>query len=175
MSDNHFCSKQDINAQLYYRCLRVGFLGFNFSTRTATIYDSGTTKWSGTNLSSVGTAVVSILLHPSQTANRYLYTATNTISQLDILASLEKATGGKKWTVEHASTSELKRLGKEKIERGEVMEGVGMCIVAAIHTSGVMGNILEDVELSNELLGVEEEDLDKTIARVVKEVSASKD
>ena len=48
-----------------------------------------------------------------------------------------------------------------------------MCIVATIHTSGVGGNFLEDVKLSNKLLGVEEEDLDVTIARVVKEVSAS--
>ncbi|MCJ1352924.1 MAG: hypothetical protein MMC33_002908 [Icmadophila ericetorum] len=150
-------------------CLKVGLLGFKLSTQSATLYSGGTTKYSSTNLSAVGTAVVNILLKPSETANRYLYICTSTASQLDLLAALEKATGGQKWTVEHQDVEELGKMGREMLSKGN-MAGAGPCIIATVHTPGLGGNFEEDVQLDNELLGVESVGLDESVRRVLKEV-----
>jgi hypothetical protein len=53
--------------------LKVGFLGYDLQSYSATVWDTGDKRFSLTNEVTVGHAVVSTLQRPAETANKYLY------------------------------------------------------------------------------------------------------
>jgi hypothetical protein len=73
------------------------FMGFDLASHKALIYNTGCDTYSTTRLSSIGLAVKNSLLpaNTAATANRYVYISSFTVTQNQILASLEKATGSK--------------------------------------------------------------------------------
>jgi uncharacterized protein YbjT (DUF2867 family) len=97
--------------------LLASFLGFDLKTRTASIYDGGNVPVTVTNLATIGKAVAAILNKPDVTANKYVQVETATLTQLEILAALEDASGAK-WTVE-----QLDSLVERKNSFAEVAKG----------------------------------------------------
>ncbi|MCJ1420838.1 hypothetical protein MMC32_007197 [Xylographa parallela] len=148
--------------------LKVGFLGFDIAAHTATIFDDGAAEWATTNLAQIGRAVRNALRAPEKSANRYLYVSSFTVSQNRILAACEKATG-QKWTVTRVDGQAVKRAALARMAKGELDMGVFTDLIRVIHfMDGYGSNYVEEGQGCNELLSLETESLDETVARVVK-------
>ncbi|EXJ87196.1 hypothetical protein A1O3_04155 [Capronia epimyces CBS 606.96] len=145
--------------------LQVGFLGFNLKTHTALIYDDGNVRISYTNLDTIGEAVGAILRKPAETANKYLSVSSFTLSLNDILASLEAATETK-WTVNHASTADAEREGKEKLAKGD-FTGVRTLLARLMYGGDTGANFEKEPTFANQLLELPQESLDATVKAIV--------
>jgi hypothetical protein len=107
------------------------------------------------------------LLHPSETANQYLFVSTATATQKDILDSLQKQTG-EKWTVEQVSTDEQIARGKHLISEGDFTGMLALVQASAWGTvPGIRSNYAVDEKLSNALLGISDDSLDEIIKNVL--------
>lgn len=90
-------------------------MGFDITHCSAIIYDSGTESFTGTTLEGIGQAVVGVLQHPAETANRFVKAQSIQTCQNELLEAFENATG-KKWEIKRASTKELLASGRSKFE-----------------------------------------------------------
>jgi len=141
-------------------------MGFDLDAKKATIFNDGKGKWSTTTFDSIGLAVKNAMLIPDKTANKYLYVDSWTLSQNDILASLEKATGTK-WDATHVDAEEQKNEGFAKMASGDFSGA--MSLIRYINTiEGHGGNYATYNESANESLSLPKLDLDKVIAGIVK-------
>ena len=147
------------------QCLMNGFLGFDLKTHTALIYDDGDTYLSCTNIGTIGAAVGAILHNPAETANRYLFISSFTVSPNEILASLEKVTATK-WTVNKSSTVDAESVGREKMANGD-FSGIRSLLARLMFAGDTGGNFEKELKLANKLLGMPEESLDATCKAVV--------
>jgi hypothetical protein len=143
----------------------TAFLGFNPKTNMALIYDDGNTRISCTNIGTIGEAIGSVLRKPAETANKYLFISSFTVSPNEILASLEKATG-KKWIINKASTAEAEREGKEKLAKGD-FSGIRSLLARLMFGGDTGGNFEKEPTLANKLLGLPHESLDETCKAAV--------
>lgn len=143
--------------------LKSGFLGFNIPARTAEIYGGGTARWSGTNLSTVGHAMVSLLKTPSVSSNQHAYISSVTTTQNEILAILEQE-AGTKYQVENISIQALLDDGKAKLAKGDY-SGVPQLIKAHLYGGGE-GNDFEGTV--DKELGLGREDLGEVVRHVVR-------
>lgn len=142
--------------------LATGFLHFDLKNRKAQILGDGTKKSSNSTLGQVGKAVVQILLKPEETKNRVLLVQSFCISQLDVLRSLEKATGSK-WTAEYVDIDEFVKKHKAQADAGNKDS-----IEDLVFALGVIeGNWEEHEDFAMELLGLQNEDLDEVVKKVV--------
>lgn len=92
------------------------------------------------------------------------------MSQNEILASLEKATGGEKWKTTPASADALHKESLEKLNNGDFSALFGV-IVGTIYSGDELLDYAKLQGLDNDLLGLpKEKSLDETIAEIVKEV-----
>ena len=146
-------------------CLKGGLLGFDIANHKATIFDGGNSKLSTTNLSTIGLSVAKSLHKPRDTANRYVYVASFTTTQNEILAAMEKATG-KKWDVTHASTAEKIQEGKDLLSNGN-MSGILVQLQGVLFLDGIGGDYAKEKGLDNDLLGLPAENFQETIDKVV--------
>jgi hypothetical protein len=135
-------------------------IGADVEARTMTIVDSGEERFPATNMRLLTAAVVSILRHPTKTANQYLSIASFNTTQNDILRVLEAKTGGTKWTVQNTSSAELERQGDRKRDAGEL--NIIEYLQLYTFTDGA-GHSLEDEQSANELLGLEKEDIETSV------------
>lgn len=108
-----------------------------------------------------------VLLHPEETKNRYVYIQSFNVSQNDILAALEKATGTK-WQVNHVDSDERIKTGKDLLQKGD-FKGVGLLIVAANFNGkvDVGSDFTKAAKLDNDLLGLPKEDLQASVDTIV--------
>ena len=145
--------------------MQIGFLGFDLQTHKATIYDSGNTKWSATNLEFIARAILRSLQKYHDTANKELRIHSHTVSQNEILAAFEKASG-KKWDVQRARTAETKENGLELTRQGD-FHGFGLLIVSSLNDDE-SGNLAayKESESDNKMLGLSEENLDEVARRL---------
>jgi len=143
-----------------------GYMGFDLQGHKATIYSHGNDTWSTTTLSSIGLAVKNAMLIPEKTANKYLFIDSFTISQNQVLASLEKATG-KKWEVTHVDAEEQKKIGSEKMSKGD-FSGAMLLIRYINCVDGHGGNYMTYKEGANELLSLPKQNLDDVLAEILK-------
>ncbi|KAL8777090.1 MAG: hypothetical protein Q9203_002899 [Teloschistes exilis] len=155
-----------VNGAFFDWGLQTGFLGFDLKAHTARIYDAGDAKVNMTLLSTVGQAVASVLQHPAETANRYIYVQTAMGTQNDLLAALEKSTG-KKWTINKVSSAEARKEGGEKLSKGD-MSGIVPSITGGIYSGEKGTNYDETRGLDNDLLGLKQEPLEEVVDKVVK-------
>jgi hypothetical protein len=142
----------------------LGYMGFNIKEQKAVLYGDGTATWSTTMRASIGLAVKNAMLIPAETANKHMFIDSFTISQNDVLAAFEKATG--KWEVSHADLENDKKEGLEKMAKGDFI-GAANLIRYINLTPGHGGNYMEYEEGANDLLSLPKESLDEVIARFV--------
>lgn len=111
-------------------------------------------------------AIESILNNHTATANKYIYISSFTVSQNNILQSLEKITG-KTWTVNKADTKKGEREGREKLAKGD-FSGFRELLACLMHGEDTGGDFTGSPEgVANELLNLPNEDLDKTIEAII--------
>lgn len=106
--------------------MNSGFMGYNVKEQKASFFNGGKDRWSTTTMHSIGLAVKNALLVPEATVNRYLFIDSFTVSQNEVLASFEKATGTK-WAVEQVDAEEMKKSGLEKMSKGNFSGA--MCLI----------------------------------------------
>lgn len=142
-------------------------MGFDLATKKAKIWDNGEVVFSATNQDDFGRAVVSILQHPVETANKYLFVETVAVSQMDILKSLEAATS-QKWEVEHAKTVEMVTAGKQLVAAGD-FTGNFLLVQASVwgDCPGLRQDFSVHESLANSVLGLPRGDLDEIVKRVL--------
>lgn len=149
-----------------HRGLYTGLLGFDLKSNTATIFDAGDAPVNYTTLSVVGQSIVSVLQHPAETANRYVYIQSTKASQNEVLAALEKSTG-KQWSVKKRSAAEASKTGGEKMSKGD-MSGIVDMITGGLYSGEPATNYDETRGLDNDLLGLKQEPLAVLVDKVVK-------
>ncbi|KAI9678898.1 MAG: hypothetical protein M1829_001883 [Trizodia sp. TS-e1964] len=147
--------------------LQTGFLGYDLKAHTALIYEKGDVKFATTNLADIGLAVVGVLLHPTETANRFVYIASVEATQNEILAALEKATGPPKWTVTKTTIAEGQKIGGEKLAKGD-FSGLMPIIASASFDPNSQSEFSSFTKLDNDLLGIPHQTLDQLVANVLK-------
>lgn len=98
--------------------LKVGLLGFNGSSKTATLYDDGKAIFMATNLHQIGLAMTKCLKKADLTKNQIVYASSFRTSQEEILGAAEKITGTK-WTVENRSVEKLLEDGRARFQKGD--------------------------------------------------------
>lgn len=146
--------------------MKSGFMGFNMKEHKALIFNQGNDTWSTTTLTTIGLAVKNAMFIPEKTANKYMFIDSFTISQNQVLASFEKATG-KKWEVTHVDAEEQKQMGMEKMSKGDFSGA--MSLIRYINcVDGHGGNYIEYEESANELLSLPKQTLDEALAEVLK-------
>ncbi|KAI1770309.1 NAD(P)-binding protein [Hypoxylon cercidicola] len=146
--------------------LRVGSVGFDKRTKTATIYDSGDEPVQASNLPFLGRVVAAILSQPEKTANQYLSVASFNPSQNQILKIVEAKTG-EKWKVEHASTAEQEKIGVEKLSKGDY-SAFSNLLRSRIYADGAKLAVGGENSAVG-LLGLQEEDLAASVEEWLQE------
>ncbi|KAK7947009.1 NAD(P)-binding protein [Apiospora aurea] len=143
-------------------------MGFNVAEHTAVIYDSGTECFTGTTLEGIGQAVVGVLNHPDETANRFVKARSIKTCQNELIEAFQSGSSGKPWTVEHGKVADLLEGGLQKHRAGTpgwildllvaqlYEEGSARCVVAASR---------EDSDA--ELLGIREETAREVVAKAL--------
>ena len=147
------------------RAIISGFMGFDVKNQKVSLVNGGRDTWSTATLSTVGLAVKNALLLPNKTANRYLYIESLTVSQSEVVASLEKATG-KQWERAQVDAEEMKRSGLEKMSKGDHSGAVSL-IRYAVCVPGHGGNYAEDRGTANGVLGLPKAELDEEVRKLV--------
>ncbi|KAI0869194.1 NmrA-like family protein [Hypoxylon argillaceum] len=149
--------------------LRENFLHFDLGARTAEILDHGRYRSSTATLARVGEAVVRILAADEEgTRNRVLFVQSFCVSQLDVLAALERATGGAKWEVRFVESEAFIADRKGKADAGD-KDAVEDLVFAL---GALDGNWEGREGFAMDLLGLENEDLDEVVQRVVDSTQA---
>ncbi|KAI1326663.1 NmrA-like family protein [Xylariaceae sp. FL0255] len=155
--------------------LKHNFLHFDLKNKTADILDGGCDRSSTSTLSRLGEAVVAVLLQADssgkgedRTKNRVLFMQSFCVSQLEILAALEKATPGSKWKANHVDSEMFIKEHKIKADAGD-KEAVEDLVFAL---GAIDGNWTTRDGFAMDLLGLEDEDLDEVVKRVVNEAGA---
>jgi hypothetical protein len=145
--------------------LTCGLLKFDVKGRKAYMLDGGKIKFSGSNLGFIGKAIIKILEKPDETANKLLYVHSNYVTQVELLAALEKATGDKFERIDQDSKEEL------DVTRPKMLNGDGEAREEVVAVWGIVASDWKDKDgFANTMLGLQEENLDEVIQRVLKEL-----
>ena len=157
-----------------------GLLGIDIPNRKATIFDAGNARFEATNLAQIGRAVAASLEHHEETANRYVYVNSLTVTQNEIVAELEKVTGDK-FAITHVESesvvAEANEKVRESIQNNDYDEVAGgkyakgfVELVQSVLVANYGGlNNFSKHGLWNARLGLPEENLGATIRKAVKQ------
>lgn len=154
-----------INAHFFDWGLGNGLLKFDVRGRKAYLLDGGNIKFSASTLPFIGNAVVKILEKPKETENKLLYIHSLYVTQLEVLAALEKATGDKFERIDEDSEEALKKV------RPKMLEGDHDAREEVVAIWGVVAADWRKRDaFANDLLGLKEEYLDEIVQQVVKDL-----
>ncbi|KAJ5816379.1 hypothetical protein N7447_008612 [Penicillium robsamsonii] len=147
--------------------LTNGFLEFDIASHTATIWDGGNKSFTLTNQKALGEAVASVLLHPDETRNQFLFIASVETTQKDILAALEEELGVK-WTVNETTTDIQVNEAAKKLAAGD-FNGAFALVRATVfgNTPGLHSNYAKEENLANNVLGLHLETVSDVVKRVL--------
>lgn len=135
--------------------LRVGLI-LDAAGRSITLYNGGERPFSTTRLSTVAAAVVGVLKHPRETANRAVYVHDAAVTGKQLRAIAEKVTG-KTWQAKDLSIETdvlAPAWAKFKTEKPDADQQVFPFILAAIYGGDEYGSHFRKTD--NALLGLKE-------------------
>ena len=132
----------------------------NPSNRTIRLYDGGDKQFSATSIATLANAVVAVLHHYEETANRAIYIHDVVITQNELLEMAREATagdGGKDWVISHVDTAKAEAEAYSALKRSanDTKIFYGFAIRGAFG-EGYGGHFLNT---DNELLGIKEMDI----------------
>lgn len=120
----------------------------------ATLWDGGEHLISVTRLAAVGQAVVGVLKHPDETANRALYIQEAAVSLKKLVEIAKEFTPGKTWTVVESSTEDVVKKSNEALSKGIFEVWVFVSLIFRAAFSNVTG--AHFAKNDNALVGVHE-------------------
>lgn len=147
--------------------LREGFLHVDLARRRMDVLDRGEQRSSLSTLAQVGRAVVAVLLHrpAAETANRVLFVQSFCVSQNRLLAALEEASG-RPWETEVTTSADFVAEYVARRDAGDAAANEDLVFALGV----IDGDWEKKEDFAMELLGLQEEDLDSVVKRVVQEV-----
>ncbi|KAF6835654.1 oxidoreductase [Colletotrichum plurivorum] len=151
-----------------------GFWGIDIKNRTAKLYDGGNTKFITTNLPTTGKGTAGVLSLPDaeldQYRNKPFYLKSFYVSQRDMLDSIQRATGttDADWKIETVDAAEVVAKAEEDAKNGNHFAGLVAFYVNHMREGWGGDYSAKLTDLSK--IGLEDESLDETAKRVVKEV-----
>ncbi|KAJ5220079.1 NmrA-like family protein [Penicillium chermesinum] len=147
--------------------LTTGFLQYDLQKHTAVIWDSGDKRFTTINEKALGQSVVSVLQHPAETSNKYLYVASVETSQNELLRALEKETGTK-WSVTRVKTDEVVSEAQKQLAAGDFNGAFSLVRAMVVgNIPGLRANYVKDTDLANDLLGLKLETVEETVKRAL--------
>jgi putative NADH-flavin reductase len=165
----HFTWTSIICGHFFDFGLRSGLLHFDLDGQTAQTLDGGNVKASTSTLRRVAEATVRTLKLPQETQNQALYVQSFCITQLELLAALEKATGSK-WKTEDLESKSFLEKEKSKADAGD-----HAAIEEVVFVIGTLEADWRGKEgFAMDLLGLEDEDLDQVLTQVIADHKESK-
>ncbi|KAH0489343.1 hypothetical protein TgHK011_009776 [Trichoderma gracile] len=131
-----------------------GLHGFiiNVPERTAIIYNGGDVPFSATNLATIGRAVVGVIEHLPETANRPVYIHDAVVTQNQLI-QYAKEKDRREWEITHMSTEEMRFAALDQVAKGNTDWVVLQAFVFSSFLGEGYGIDFSD-HLDNELLGV---------------------
>jgi putative NADH-flavin reductase len=144
--------------------LHDGFMHVDIPRRRAEYLDQGTYRASASTLHRVAEAAVRVLERDEVTGNRVIYVQSFCVTQAEVVAALERVTG-KSWSVSHLDSAAFLEEQKEALASGSKMAVEEL----VFYLGTVDANWEERDGFGMKLLGLDDEDLDVVIARVVSE------
>ncbi|PYH87322.1 NAD(P)-binding protein [Aspergillus uvarum CBS 121591] len=135
-----------------------GFGGWDLPARKVTIFDDGDIPFEATSLDQVGRAIAKCLKKPDLTMNNYIYVNSFTITQNQVLKTVEKITN-EKFTVMKDSVDDLWTSGASKWKEGQPL-GVLAMIAGTVYGQGNLNHFSVTKGLWNERLDLQQEDLE---------------
>ncbi|KAF9869760.1 hypothetical protein CkaCkLH20_12803 [Colletotrichum karsti] len=153
-----------------------GFWGIDIKNRTAKLFDGGKTKFITTNLATTGKGTAGVLSLPDAELEKYrnkpFYLKSFYISQRDMLDSIQRVTGttDKDWKIEEPDAAAVVAKAEEDAKKGDHFAGLIAFYVN--HMRAGFGGDYNDKVTDLSKIGLEEENLDETVKRVVKEIGA---
>lgn len=163
----------------YEWCLSTPVLfGIDCQARKATLFDDGSTRINTSTLAQVGRSVAALLSLPIQSndgpclanlRNSHVYTSSFCISQNDILESVFRVTGTRReqWIIEKRPVQEYCNEGIEARRQGTMRE-VGRQVYSRVFFDDDAGNFEKRIGISNQMLGLPQEDIDEATKLAVK-------
>jgi hypothetical protein len=153
--------------------LAGGQHGIDIGARTARVYDDGNTKMSTSTLPQVGRGVAKLLELPLEKLghfkNNFVRFRSFDVSQMEIAQAVMKATNTteEEWKITKIPVDEAIAKGNVAFKGGN-RSGLLDVLWGMNFKPGAGGNFSDKSD--NALLGLEEEDLDDVVQKVVKEV-----
>lgn len=140
-------------------------MGFDINNRKAIIYDNGTEDFTGTTLEGIGQAVVGILQHPNETANRFVKVLSIKTSQNQLLEAFEQT---ERWELRRSKTQELKASGEAKFQ-SKISGWTLELAVAQLYDLGEARCLVAPSceKSDSELLGVRQESEDDIVKKIM--------
>jgi hypothetical protein len=144
--------------------------GFDLDNRIATLFDDGETPISVSTWPQIGRAVAALLSLPLDKLeayrNKQVYINSFTITQKEMLASLQRVTGTSEsdWTITKQSVTERYSQGQVELGKGDRVGFVKMMYSRIFFPDG-NGNFEKRRGLANAALGLPKEDLDEATKR----------
>jgi nucleoside-diphosphate-sugar epimerase len=151
--------------------LREGFMHVDFKIRQTDVFDDGEGKSSLTTLQQYAKAVVAVLDVAGQasgkdeTANRMLFIQSFCVSQNELVASLEKATGAK-WEEKQYDLQKYIKDKKVEADAGDHQANEDLVFALGVED----GDWRKKEGYAMELLGLIEESLDEVVGGIVAEL-----
>ncbi|KAF2709433.1 NAD(P)-binding protein [Pleomassaria siparia CBS 279.74] len=148
--------------------LENNLLRIDINKKIAHLADGGNVKFSASNLSFIAKAVVKVLGQPEGSKNTLLYVHSNYLTQLELLAAIEKETGEKFERVNESSAEVIKQ------HRPKMLEGDHEAYETTVAVWGIVSSDwIGSKKLANGLLGLEEEKVEEVVRRAVQNVKAA--
>ncbi|KAM0421437.1 hypothetical protein ACHAPT_010791 [Fusarium lateritium] len=157
-SENEFFSWTGISTGLWFDWgLEHLSLGFDKTTMTVEIADSGNEKFQTTNLGFVAKVVAAILKDPALTCNKYITIASFNISQMEILALAEQVSG-KKWAVKICSVDDVQKAAEKDLANGDFDAAFYPLLHGRLFRDGAKLALQPGQNFAQQALGFPEED-----------------
>lgn len=109
-------------------------------------------------MAGIANAVVGVLNHPAETANRHLLVRSVETCQNELLAAFEQVTG-EKWLVAHDKAGDLLVRGREKLANGDRGWVLDLIVAQLLEEGEGRSIIASDETADNRLLEMPEENL----------------
>jgi uncharacterized protein YbjT (DUF2867 family) len=134
--------------------LQMGIIA-DVKNRTATLFNGGDVPVSATTLADVAKAVIGVIEHQDETANRLIFVQSARVTQNQLI-QYAKEKDGREWNTNVKSTEEVRKEVFEELEQGDdagvEIALAGQCNLAMFTTA--YGCDFED-RLDNDVVGVE--------------------
>jgi uncharacterized protein YbjT (DUF2867 family) len=148
------------------------FLGIDVKGRRATIWDSGSARFSVTTAENTGLAVARVLQRPELTANKQVFLSDFVTSPREIVERLESLSG-EAFAVEEKSSEPAIREARERFEKGEFEATYPLLALSFVGDVDVGYDFEKEQKVWNEVLGLPARTLDEVVEGAIEAAKTS--